>query len=743
MRAESARSVDESSPRAQITNTLKARVVNISGYNRGVQKILTSLLHRLYPEAEQLPVEQRAGVFGNLLTVVYLLPLSIFGLIWQTATTDWSIIRLNWLPLLLFGILLILFNRLRFFTIVEIKDGRLANSDESLDQIVQWSAIFLFGATAVWLSALWQTALFAYEWRRSRGSALRWFRLRQYLTALTAVTLNKLLALQVYTAFGGTLPFDGFTLQNTLAALLAIFADAVLAILLLSGYLMYVISRQRLLTQPSSARSTWRFLWLALGLPNLATPFAVLGAGLYAEHGLWLYLFFSGGLVLVALLARQLSRAAEGNRQRARQLDKLEQLGEAIIKAPLDASTLPQILQENVPPMFPSAKVLIWVLPQQVLLRAPADFNLSPADLWAWVREQRSITAFAEKDPLPWLPTAQPHMPLVIAPILDVEGRQVVGGIYVELQNIVRLWDKHTLRDLFPVVNALASQIASTLRQAEVYLKTLELQKVSQELTLAGRIQASFLPNKMPNLPGWQLAVTLLPARATSGDFFDFIPLPDGRLGILIADVADKGIGPALFMALSRTLLRTYASEYPWQPEVVLHATNRRVLNDTRASLFVTVFYGVLDPKAGILIYSNAGHTPPYLLRAQNGSTPDETDIEILPLSKTGIPVGIDEDTHWEQRVIHIEPGDVLILYTDGITEAQDPFGNFFDDDLLVEAAESRMGQPAFEIQSAILDAVQMFVGEHPQSDDITLMVLARDKLNGTTPAQDIPANFE
>ncbi|GAB4406217.1 MAG: hypothetical protein OHK0052_27700 [Anaerolineales bacterium] len=716
----------------------------MSGYNRGVQKIFSSLLHRLYPEAKQLPDEQRAGALGNLLTVVYLLPLSVIGLTWQITSTRLDILRAHWLPLLLFGALLILFNRLRFFTIVEIKDGRLANSDESLDQIVQWTAIFLFGATAAWLSALWQSTLFAYEWRRSRGSAVRWFRLRQYLTVLTAVTLNKLLALQVYAAFGGTLPFDGFTPQNTLAALIAIFTDAVLAVILLSGYLMYVISRQRLLTQASSARSTWRFLWLALGLPNLATPFAVLGAGLYAEHGQWLYVFFSGGLLLVALLARQLSRAAEGNRQRARQLDKLEQLGEAIIKAPLDASALPQILQENIPPMFPSAKVLIWVLPQQILLRSPADFATSPADLWGWVREQRSVTAFAEKDPLPWAAnTQQPHMPLVIAPILDVEGRQVVGGIYVELQNIVRLWDKHTLRDLFPVVNALTSQIASTLRQAEVYLKTLELQKVSQELTLAGRIQASFLPNKMPNLPGWQLAVTLLPARATSGDFFDFIPLPDGRLGILIADVADKGIGPALFMALSRTLLRTYATEYPWQPEVVLQATNRRVLNDTRASLFVTVFYGVLDPKAGTLIYSNAGHNPPYLLRAPNGSTSNEEDIETLSLGKTGIPVGIDEDTRWEQRVIHIEPGDVLILYTDGITEAQDPTGNFFDDDLLVEAAESRMGQPAFEIQSAILDSVQTFVGEHPQSDDITLMVLARDKLNGTTPVKDTPVNFE
>jgi serine phosphatase RsbU (regulator of sigma subunit) len=194
---------------------------------------------------------------------------------------------------------------------------------------------------------------------------------------------------------------------------------------------------------------------------------------------------------------------------------------------------------------------------------------------------------------------------------------------------------------------------------------------MSQELTLAGRIQASFLPNRMPDLPGWQLAVTLLPARTTSGDFFDFIPLNEHKIGIVIADVADKGIGPALYMALSRTLLRTFATQNIDDPHLVLEMTNKRILSDARANLFVTMFYGVLDYHAGILRYCNAGHNPPFLLSASKGRY-------ITELDKTGIPIGIDDSTTWESEQLSISTGDVLILYTDGITEAQNGNGEFF-----------------------------------------------------------------
>jgi NarL family two-component system response regulator LiaR len=245
-------------------------------------------------------------------------------------------------------------------------------------------------------------------------------------------------------------------------------------------------------------------------------------------------------------------------------------------------------------------------------------------------------------------------------------------------------------------------------------------QQVGQELALAGQIQASFLPEGLPEMAGWQFAAMLEPARETSGDFYDYIPLPNGRLGLLVADVADKGMGAALYMALSRTLIRTYAVEYDAQPDLVLGAVNRRILMDTHADMFVTVFYGILDPVSGELTYCNAGHNPPYLLSARDGGT-------IQELGNTGIPLGIFEETTWQQNAVQLAPGDTAVLYTDGITEAQDRQESFFGEERLLEVARANLGHSAQGINEALIREVREFVGDAPQFDDITLMVIVRD----------------
>jgi serine phosphatase RsbU (regulator of sigma subunit) len=272
-------------------------------------------------------------------------------------------------------------------------------------------------------------------------------------------------------------------------------------------------------------------------------------------------------------------------------------------------------------------------------------------------------------------------------------------------------------------------QLEEVLARVQTHLALRELQKplqdanrrFEQELALAGEIQASFLPSQLPELPGWQLAATLRPARETSGDFYDVIPLPDGRLGLVVADVTDKGTGAALYMALSRTLLRTYAVEYDLQPERAFQVAHGRILEDTKSKQFVTVFYGILDPTSGMLAYCNAGHNPPYLYRNSGSAAVHELD-------NTGPPLGLRllADGRWEQRMVRLDPGDALVLYSDGVTDAQDEQEDFFDEERLLAAGQANLGRSAQEMQAAILAEVDRFVGDAPQADDITLMVLVR-----------------
>jgi serine phosphatase RsbU (regulator of sigma subunit) len=172
-------------------------------------------------------------------------------------------------------------------------------------------------------------------------------------------------------------------------------------------------------------------------------------------------------------------------------------------------------------------------------------------------------------------------------------------------------------------------------------------------------------------------------------------------------------------MALSSTLIRTYAIQYPTLPAFALGAVNRRILSDTRGSMFVTAFYAVLDPNTGRIRYVNAGHNPPYLVSGNRGKPVDR-------LRGTGMALGVDEEAIWQQKVIRMVPGDVLLMYTDGVTEAQNPQGEYFGEQRMLDIVRARMGCPAREIQDAVLTAVREFTGGVGSSDDITLMVVAR-----------------
>ncbi|MCB2210123.1 SpoIIE family protein phosphatase [bacterium] len=245
--------------------------------------------------------------------------------------------------------------------------------------------------------------------------------------------------------------------------------------------------------------------------------------------------------------------------------------------------------------------------------------------------------------------------------------------------------------------------------------------KVTQELAQAGRVQNSFIPTTAPVIPGYEISGMLLPAHETSGDFYDFFDLGEGKLGVVIADVGDKGAGAALYMAMSRTLIRTYATEGQREPQDVIREVNRRILTDTARGIFLTAVFGILDPASSTFTYINAGHNPPCLL-SQNGS-----GVECEPLEKTGTLLGIFTESTWKAKTITLSPGQTLFLYTDGITEAQDKSGAFYGYERLQTVLKDEFGKPAEDLRNRILGNVQSFTGLAPRLDDVTLIVIRKE----------------
>jgi serine phosphatase RsbU (regulator of sigma subunit) len=244
--------------------------------------------------------------------------------------------------------------------------------------------------------------------------------------------------------------------------------------------------------------------------------------------------------------------------------------------------------------------------------------------------------------------------------------------------------------------------------------------QMTSELRKARKVQESLLPANPPQIPGWDVAVLLEPAHETSGDFYDFLTLPDGNQGMVIADVTDKGTSAALFMALSRSLWRTFAINHPVEPELTMAETNQRIVSDTHGGLFITLLYGILNPQQAEFTYCSAGHHPALLLRAQDGT--------IEKLERTGIPLGVLEEATWKRDRVRIDPGDVLVLYTDGITDAENPSAEFFGLERLQEAISKQRGKTAEQIRDALREEVRLWVGNAAQFDDITLLVLVREK---------------
>ena len=266
------------------------------------------------------------------------------------------------------------------------------------------------------------------------------------------------------------------------------------------------------------------------------------------------------------------------------------------------------------------------------------------------------------------------------------------------------------------IITGIAQQAALAIQNDLLQKEMVVRERLETEVQLARQIQQTFLPEAMPTLSGWELAAHWKPARQVGGDFYDVFELPNNRLGLFIADVSDKGVPAALFMALTRTLVHAAVIETDTPADALRHV-NDLLVPDTKQGMFVTAVYAVLDMTTNELTYVNAGHNPPLLVRG-NGSQEY--------LTRTGVALGAAEDMVYEQNTILLEKDDSLIFYTDGLTESYNIDGAFYGEARLESALAHNHCSSATELMGVVEKSLLEFVGDMPAADDLTMLALRK-----------------
>jgi sigma-B regulation protein RsbU (phosphoserine phosphatase) len=267
------------------------------------------------------------------------------------------------------------------------------------------------------------------------------------------------------------------------------------------------------------------------------------------------------------------------------------------------------------------------------------------------------------------------------------------------------------------IVSSIAQQVAFSIQNEHLQREMVNRERLEHEVHLARQIQKTFLPEHLPELDGWNLAATWITARQVGGDFYDVFELPGGRLGLFIADVSDKGIPAALFMALTRTLVRAVVFDTP-SPADAMRRVNSLIIPDNQQGMFVSAVYGVLTLENGEFVYANAGHNPPIWLCGASRV--------MQMLRRTGAALGIIEDVPMEDRTITLAPGDFLLLYTDGVTEAFSPEDETYGDERLKQVLEAAEVTTARGVLDALEASVRQFMGLLPPADDLTMLGINR-----------------
>ena len=308
-------------------------------------------------------------------------------------------------------------------------------------------------------------------------------------------------------------------------------------------------------------------------------------------------------------------------------------------------------------------------------------------------------------------------------PKVDPNVKSVIVSAYGDMKNIRTAMNRGAFDFVTKPIDFedLRVTIDRTLEHLEMLREALasrdKLVAIQHELGVANKMQQSILPTVFPSSDEFDLFASMTPAREVSGDFYDFLHLPEGKIGMTIADVSDKGVPAALFMMSSRTLIKGAAIGHK-EPRDVLAEVNDLLEQDNVSAMFVTVLYAVFDPNTGVLTYSSGGHDPPIVLRSDGSA-------EVLPTTKD-IALGIAPGFTFHQESVRLAPGDRVAMFTDGVTEATNADKEQFGMNRLTGALANLAPGNARHTTDAILEAVEEFVSGAPQSDDITCLAFSR-----------------
>ncbi len=288
-------------------------------------------------------------------------------------------------------------------------------------------------------------------------------------------------------------------------------------------------------------------------------------------------------------------------------------------------------------------------------------------------------------------------------------GTEVIGAFNLESDKL----DAYSPSDL-EMVTAFANQAALSITRARLIQETFEKNKIKEQLQVAREIQKSFQPSKEMKYLGYDFDAVNISSEEVGGDYFDFIPIVDNQLGVTIADVSGKGLPASLIMASFRaSLIAEIRNNYAIR--TILRKVNNLICESVEKGKFVTAVYGVLDMKNRIFTFANAGHNPPILLRATG---------EVEFLSTGGWTLGIMPEREYEERPIHIRDGDILVLYTDGVTEAESPSGELFGTERLVDMVKTNRQRSAKEMRETVVQEIIRFRDPSSQPDDLTIVII-------------------